>query len=162
MSDYYQCEATSTTKDKTLARESNLPMATMFIYIFIFFAICLIVFIFYYFIYSNITNITNITNVNAIPNYVAKVDISFVAWVNTYHIVINFLVNFCILVANLFISVISLLISFAIFLINLFINLFNTIINLFNTIIKYGRLIVILLLFILFGIFITAIVNVSA
>lgn len=39
MSDYYQCETTSTTKDKTLAKESNLPMATMFIYIFIFIVI---------------------------------------------------------------------------------------------------------------------------
>lgn len=69
MSDYYQCEATSTTKDKTLAEESNLPMATMFIYIFIFFAICLIVFIFY-FKYSNITNVnTTYNSFNSFANF---------------------------------------------------------------------------------------------
>ena len=102
MNNYYQCEATSTTNDKTLARESNLPMATMFIYIFIFFAICLIVFIFY-FKYSNITNVNTTQN-----------------WFN--------------FVANIFI----------------------------DFLIKYGRLIVLLLFFILLCTFITAIVNVSA
>ena len=76
MSDYYQCEATSTTKDKTLAIESNLPMATMFIY-------------------------------------------------------------------------------------NGFISLFNYVINLLNAN-THRKLLVLLLLFILFGIFIAAIVNVSA
>ena len=111
MNNYYQCEATSTTNDKTLARESNLPMLTMFIYIFIFFAICLIVFIFY-FKYSNITNVNTTYN-----------------WFNYGA--------------------------------NGFIYLFNKIIKI-DLLIKYGRLIVLLLLFILFGIFIKAIVNVSA
>ena len=101
MNNYYQCEATSTTRDKTLARESNLPMATMFIYIFIFFAICLIVFIFYR---EN------------------KFDNSSNNWI--------------------------------IFLLNYVINFLNA-----NT---HRKLLVLLLLFILFGIFITAVVNVSA
>lgn len=92
MNNYYQCEATSTTRDKTLARESNLPMATMFIYIFIFFAICLIVFIFY----RENSNIT-------------------------IHLIIGI-----------------------------------------DFLIKYGRLIVLLLFFILLCTFITAVVNVSA
>jgi hypothetical protein len=111
MSDYYQCEATSTTKDKTLAIESNLPMATMFIYIFIFFAICLIVFIFY-------RENSNITNVNT-----TSIGFNSVA--------------------------------------NNFIYLFNYVINLLNAN-THRKLLVLLLLFILFGIFITAIVNVSA
>ena len=102
MSDYYQCEATSTTKDKTLAEESNLPMATMFIYIFIFFAICLIVFIFY-------RDISNIANSNKYFN-----------WFNSFINILNYFIN-----------------------------------------IKYGRLIVLLLLFILFGILIAAIVNLN-
>ncbi len=157
MSDYYQCEATSTTKDKTLARESNLPMLTMFIYIFIFFAICLIVFIFiFYFKYSNITNITN---VNAIPNIVPNVNISHVTDVNTSHSAYNVVVNFFIFVLNF---LINFLISVVIFLISVVIFLINLFINLINTINKYRRLIVLLLFFILFGIFITAIVNVSA
>ena len=111
MSDYYQCEATSTTKDKTLAEESNLPMATMFIYIFIFFAICLIVFIFYR---------ENSININ----------------VNTTYIGFNSVAN-------------------------KFIYLFNYVINFLNAN-THRKLLVLLLLFILFGIFITAIVNVSA
>ena len=111
MNNYYQCEATSTTNDKTLAKESNLPMATMFIYIFIFFAICLIVFIFYR---ENAINI----NVNTTYN-----------WFN--------------------------------FGANGFISLFNYVINFLNAN-THRKLLVFLLLFILFGIFIAAIVNVSA
>ena len=80
MSDYYQCEATSTTKDKTLARESNLPMATMFIYIFIFFAICLIVFIFYR---ENSINI----NVNTTYNW-------FNIFANIFIDLFNYVINF--------------------------------------------------------------------
>ena len=111
MNNYYQCEATSTTNDKTLAKESNLPMATMFIYIFIFFAICLIVFIFYR---ENSINI----NVNTTYN-----------WFNSG--------------------------------VNFFIDLFNYVINFLNAN-THRKLLVLLLLFILFGIFIAAIVNVSA
>ena len=44
MSDYYQCEITSTTTDKTLAKESNSQFSTMFIYIFIFIVIFACVF----------------------------------------------------------------------------------------------------------------------